>query len=113
MAALLTNMEDLEGAYESAMDAEGSAYRENEAYLDSIQGRVDLFMNALQTFWMNLINSDMVKWVVDQGTALIQFLDTTHGKLTALAGIIGVVLKATKGFDAVKLGLNAALCTDF
>ena len=95
-------MKDLEGAYESAMSAEGSAYRENEAYLDSIQGRVDLFMNALQTFWMNLISSDLVKWVVDQGTALIQFLDTAHGKVVALGVAIGVFLKATNKIKILK-----------
>lgn len=113
MAALITNMEDLEGAYEKAMDAEGSAYRENEAYLDSIQGRVDLFMNALQTFWMNLISSDLAKGVVDTGTWLIKFLDTIPGKATAAALGISALLKVTKGFDAITAGLNMALGTNF
>ena len=113
MAALLTNAKDLEGAYTDALDAEGSAYRENEAYLDSIQGRVDLFINALQTFWMNLISSDMAKNVVDAGTKLIQFLDTIPGKATAAAAAIGILLKATKGFDAITQGLNMALGTNF
>lgn len=102
MAALLTNVEDLEGAYEKAMDAEGSAYRENEAYLDSIQGRVDLFMNALQTFWMNFISSDMIKGIVDLGTTLIQFLDTAYGKATALGVAFTAFLKITKNVDNFK-----------
>ena len=110
---MLTNVEDLEGAYKAAMQAEGSAYRENEAYLDSIQGRVDLFMNSLQTFWMNLISSDVAKWVVDTGTKLIQFLDTVPGKATAAAIGISALLKVTKGFDSIKAGLNMALGTDF
>ena len=52
LSAILSNMKDLEGAYESAMNAEGSALKENAAYLDSIQGRIDQFTNALQTMWM-------------------------------------------------------------
>ena len=42
-------MKDLEGAYDDAMKAEGSALKENQAYLDSIQGRIDLFSNSVQT----------------------------------------------------------------
>lgn len=113
MAALLTNMEDLKDAKDAALDAEGSAYRENEAYLDSIQGRVDIFMNALQTFWMNLISSDMAKGVVDLGTSLIQFLDTAHGKLTALGAAFAIFLKATNNVDMFKQGLNGLLGTNF
>ena len=93
LAAILNNMKDLEGAYESAMDAEGSAMRENEAYLDSIQGRVDLFTNALQTLWMNLLKSDMIKGIVDAGTLLIQLLDTGHGKIMAIIGALMVYAK--------------------
>lgn len=95
LSAILNNMKDLEGAYQDALNAEGSAMRENEAYLDSIQGRVDLFNNAVQTFWMNLINSDTVKGFVDIGTDLITFADTFIGKLTA----IGVLLL---GFARIK-----------
>jgi hypothetical protein len=58
-------MEDLKGAYDDALNAEGSALKENEAYLDSIQGRIDLFNNSLQTMWMNFISSDVVKFVVN------------------------------------------------
>ena len=123
LAAILNNMKDLEGAYESALNAEGSALRENEAYLDSIQGRIDLFSNALQTFWMNLLNTDMIKGVVDIGTALLQFADTFTGKLTIIKAALlvftkyknkttfaemfkGAVSKAKQAYDAIKLVLS-------
>lgn len=102
MAALLTNAKDLEGAYTDALDAEGSAYRENEAYLDSIQGRVDLFINALQTFWMNLISSDMAKNVVDFGTWLIELLDTLPGKLAAVGVAFTAFLKTRDEINSFK-----------
>ena len=90
LAAILGNMKDLEGAYKSAMNAEGSALRENEAYLDSIQGRIDIFNNALQTFWMNFIDSSVVKGFVDTGTTIINILDTWYGKIIALVGGLAV-----------------------
>lgn len=93
LSAILSNMKDLKGAYESAMDAEGSALRENETYLDSIQGRIDLFNNSVQTMWMNLIESDTVKNIVDAGTTLIKFLDTTHGKIIAIVSTLAILAK--------------------
>ena len=92
LSAILNNMDDLTGAYESALDAEGSALRENETYLNSIEGRIKLFTNTLQTMWMNFINDDMVKDVVDLGTALIQVVDT-----------IGLLPTVIGGFTAIKL----------
>lgn len=98
LAAILTNFEDLEGAYESAMDAEGSALRENEAYLDSIQGRIDKFTNALQTMWMNFLNDDAVKSIVDAGTELIKFIDTLGLLPTAIGAFstVALVVSSTK-----------------
>lgn len=88
LSAILSNMEDLEGAYNDALSAENSAMRENEAYLDSIQGRIDLFKNSIQTLWMNTIESDAAKWFVDLGTSLVKLADdigVINIALTALA----------------------------
>lgn len=88
LSAILSNMTDLEGAYESALNAEGSALKENQAYLDSIQGRVDLFNNSVQTMWMNFINSEAVKFVVKLGTGLMGLVDDIGVVKTALGGIL-------------------------
>ena len=88
VAALFQNGDVLEDAYKSASDASGSAMRELENHLDSIQGRIDLFNNALQTMWMNLINSEVIKGVVDAGTTLVKFFDTAIGKITTLGVVI-------------------------
>lgn len=93
MAALLTNIEDLEGAYQSAQQAGGSAYRENQEYLNSIQGKMDLFTNSVQTFWMNLLNSDLIKGALDQATALMNILDTLPGKLLAIGVAVSTIYK--------------------
>lgn len=72
-----------------------SALKENEAYLDSIQGRIDLFNNAVQTMWMNFIDTDTVKFVVDLGTGLIQAADSAGVLTAAIAGLL-VYLNASK-----------------
>lgn len=91
LSAILGNMSDLTSAYETAMNAEGSAARENATYMDSIQGRIDQFNNAVQTMWMNFIDSDVIKFLVDVGTLLVGLID----KIGLLGTAIGAVLSVS------------------
>ena len=75
MAAILQNPETLKDAFASAQDASGSALKENEKYLDSIQGKIDRFTNSVQTMWMNLIDSELIKDLVDLGKTLVGLAD--------------------------------------
>ena len=107
LAAILQNPEDLKAAYETAMNSAGSAMQENERYLDSIQGKIDKFTNALQTFWMDAISSDFVKGVVDIGTTLLNILDEIIKKIglvgTAITGLgIKQVFKSFKEANNLK-----------
>lgn len=65
-----------------------SALKENEAYLDSIQGRIDLFNNSVQTMWMNFIDSEVIKFIVNIGTGLIKLVDNIGLIETALMGVV-------------------------
>ena len=107
MAAMLTNIEDLTAAYEDAMEAEGSAIAENEKYLDSIQGRIDQFTNAVQTMWNNAIGSNIVKMVVSLGTELIKLVDTLGLIPSALAAIAAVKFVKNVSIPAVKESITA------
>lgn len=105
LSAILSNMTDLEGAYESALHAEGSALKENEAYLDSIQGRIDLFNNSVQTMWMNAINSDAVKDFVDFGAGLINLID----KLGLFESLITSIFTYFTAFSKYKIDFASIL----
>lgn len=90
-AALLSNITDLENAYVDALNAEGSALKENEKYLDSIQGRIDLFNNAVQSLWSNLLDSNIIKGIVNIAKQFIEWLDDANNNIgffkVALASI--------------------------
>ena len=95
LAAILGNMEDLEGAYQSALNSENSALRENETYLDSIQGKIDKFNNTLQTMWMNFLDTDVVKLIVEAGTGLVGLIDKVGLLRVAFVGLM-TYLNASK-----------------
>lgn len=96
MAAMLTNITDLEGAYQDALNAEGSAMAENEKQLNSIQGRITLFKNAVQTMWSDALDSSLIKFFVDLGTTVVKAVDSFGLFKSVLAGVVSYLLIAKK-----------------
>lgn len=96
VAAILQNYELLEDAYNTSLNADGSAARELNVYLDSIQGKIDQFNNAVQSLWSNLLKSDWIKNVVSWFTKIIQSLDTTRGKLIAIVKATALLMAYKK-----------------
>ena len=92
VVSLLTNWEDAAAAMEAAMESAGSATEENAKFLDSIQGKVNEFRAAFETMVNKLIDSDLVKFIVDIGTKamdIISWLIDHCGALSvAIAGVI-------------------------
>lgn len=109
MSAILQNPETLKDAFESANKASGSALAENEKYLDSIQGRIDLFNNAIQTMWSTELDSGVVKLFVDLGTSLVKIVDNL-GLINALVfGLMSylTIFKKNKYDFASMLGIHS------
>lgn len=87
MSAILQNPETLKNAFESANNAAGSALAENEKYLDSIQGKIDLLTNSIQTMWNNALSSEAIKNLVSIATELIKIVDNVGLLKSLLIGI--------------------------
>ena len=75
ITSLLTNFEDAEAALVSANQAAGSAAKENETYLESISGKLDILKSKFETLSTNLIDSGSVKVIIDLAAALLDVLN--------------------------------------
>lgn len=95
-AAILSNQVDLENAYVDALGAEGSAYAENEKYLDSIQGKLDQFTNAVQTMWNNTLDDSWIKDFVEFGTEIVKVID----KLGLIPSLL-IAIGSSKGIASL------------
>lgn len=96
VTSLLTNFEDAEQALQTAAQASGSALAENEKYLDSIAGKLSVFQSKFETFSTNLIDSGVVKFVVDLGSVLLTILDTLN-RIHLLLPLIAVTTAVIMG----------------
>lgn len=75
MASVIKNFDTVEQVIATSQNSAGSALRENEVYLDSIQGKMDQLSNSTQTMWMNFMRSDVVKFLVSLATGFVQVTD--------------------------------------
>ena len=103
LAAILQNPKELKDAYEDAMNAEGSALKENEKYLDSIQGKIDQFNNAVQTLWSNTLDSDFIKLIVEIGTEIVKLIDKMGSLNLVIAGLFAYLNRNGGLIDFSKL----------
>lgn len=89
LASILQSPDVLRDAYESSMnDSAGSAQKELEKYLDSIEGKIQQFTNEVQEFWYNLINSEFLKDIIDFGTKVMDILGNIVGELGTMPSLL-------------------------
>lgn len=70
LSSLLANFKDARAAMETAANSAGSAWAENEKYLNSIEGKTKQLQASFETMANEIINSDLVKTFIDLGKAI-------------------------------------------
>lgn len=107
ITSLITNFKDAEAALESARNAAGSAITENEKYLTSIQGRLDVIQAKFESMAHALIDSDLVKIVLGIASALMSVVEAL-AKVHAILPIIVTSVAAIKTAVTTKNITNLA-----
>ena len=90
-ASILQNGDMLRSVYEDAQNSEGSAEKELNSYLDSIDGKMAQLENRAQEFWFKVIDSETIKNGIALLSTLLKgttdFVDTVGLLPTILTGI--------------------------
>ena len=117
VSALLENFSVAEEAITTSANSAGSALAENEKVLESIQGKLNIMKATFETLSQNFIGSDIVKFVVDMGTGLMELINGILKVVDALGGLktvlltVGAALLISKGgliaYKAALLGVAA------
>lgn len=88
VAALLKNYQQIDNVIADLGDAEGSALRENEAIVDSIDGRIKVLSATAEEFWQKFIDTDFVKNAVSLASDLLGLLTQIIDKFGTLPTIL-------------------------
>lgn len=95
-SAILQDPTQLEAVKKSSEQADGSAQAELDKYLDSIDGKIAQLQNRLQEFASDVIDSGLIKWIIDFGTGAVKILDSVvtgfdkvNSSITSLFGLLG------------------------
>ena len=90
-SAILQDPKQLEAIKKSSEEAIGSAEKELNSYLDSIDGKMAQLENRAQEFWFKVIDSETIKNGIDLLSTLLKgatdFVDTVGLLPTILTGI--------------------------
>ena len=101
--AIVKQFNDAENATAQAIDSVGSASVENQKYLDSISGKISILDSALENLSYSVLDSELVKFLVDLGTVGVKSIDALIDSIGSL-GTIGVICGGILGAK------NAGIC---
>lgn len=92
--ALMSNWQTAVEATATAMNSQGSAAKENERVLESIEGHINQLKSAWQELSTTMVDSDIIKMVVDLGTAILKLANSDIAQLIIKSTALFAVLKA-------------------
>lgn len=108
--ALMNNFSHATDAAKTALESQGSAMRENDAYMESIQAKLSKLQSRFQDFANNVISSDLAKAVLDLASALLQIANTDLGQIVTqivlLTGLGWGTTSLTKALGIFKVGIE-------
>lgn len=108
--ALMNNFDHAVSATNTALESQGSAMRENDAYMESIRAKLSQLQSTLQDFANNVISSDLAKAVLDLASALLQIANTDLGQIVTqivlLTGLGWGATSLTKALGIFKVGIE-------
>lgn len=102
ITSLIKNFKVAESAMNtSANDSSGSALKENEKQLESVQGKLNRIETSFQELSNTIIDSGFLKALIDSGTAILDILDGGIKSLEQINGIIPAIIAGISGFKTL------------
>lgn len=102
IASLLMNWETIDEVIKSVEESEGSALRENEAIVESINGRIKILSATAEEFWQQSTSSDGIKLTITLLTELLELLTS----ITSQAGLLTTALSVGFGTRLAYKGMG-------
>lgn len=92
VSSILSDVGELNRAYNLANNSAGSATKEFETYKQSIQYSIDQLKESVNHLYTEMVNSDALKSFVDGLSDAVQWLDSLDGETLVFIGTMGTAI---------------------
>lgn len=105
VAAILTNFSTAQNSLETSLNSAGSAAKENEKYMQGLEGHLQQLKSTWESLSSTLVTDDFLIGTVSAGTGIISTIDgiasSIGGLNTVLAGVgLGIFIKNIKNIKS-------------
>ena len=108
--ALMNGFDDAAKANETALNAQGSAVKENSRYMESLEAHLSQLKSAWEAFSNSVIQSDFVKFFLSAGTSVLKAFNNDIGVTVTQFGLLtGVLTGAISLIGQFGTNLTAAI----
>lgn len=108
--ALMNGFDDAVKANETALNAQGSAVKENSRYMESLEAHLSKLKSAWEAFSNSVIQSDFVKFFLSAGTSVLKTFNNDIGVTVTQFGLLtGVLTGAISLLGQFGTNLTAAI----
>lgn len=114
-SSILENFDIAKDVMKSAEEASGSALKEQENYEKGIQYSLDRLIAKFQEFSNHILDSKLIKGVVDFGTTTIDVVDKVTSALGSLGtiGVIGGGILGAKNAGKCRMSVRISNCFEY
>lgn len=109
VSALMQNFDIARNATETALNSDGSALREQERYMESVQYSIDKFQAQFQELSNVTVGSDFLKGVIDGGSSALDIITQLIDKF----GILTPLIAGLGGNALSKYGLGKQVVVSY
>lgn len=109
ITSIIQNMKTAENVVDISLNSSGSAMREQEKRMDSINAKLEQMKANVQSFSSSVLDSSLVKFIVDLGsnsisglTKLVDVFGTLSTTLTAISTTMSLLGKTGGFFSLIK-----------
>lgn len=99
VAAALNNIDEIKRTYEIANNAQGSAMKEYDTYLNHIEAKQKRLEASMQAFSASIIDTNMIKGFYDSSAGILDFFTSLTD---ALGSIPSLAAAAAAGLSLIK-----------
>ena len=104
LASVMSNFQHAIDATNTALESAGSAAKENEAYMESLEAKENALKAEFEDFANRVLSKDVVKGFLEAGTSMLDFANNDVGAAISRIGLLATGMTGLTGIAGQTIG---------